>query len=230
MMSNSWDLSPIEAVALQKTLQKNIRLAPLPQGVRYIAGADISFNKFSDVIYAGIIVLDYDTLQPVLRSTVIDKMTFPYVPGLLSFREIPALLKAWAQLPYQPDVIVLDGHGIAHPRGIGIASHFGLTVSCPAIGCAKKILTGSMGELPPEKGQTAALVKDGKTIGYALRTKDRVKPVFVSPGHLITMEESLAVIQHCTGNYRIPEPTRLAHLLVNAVRRGEVEVGVKYER
>ncbi len=225
MRKHDWNLSPSEAVALQNQLRTEIKIQPFGQPIRYIGGTDLSFNKFEDDLYAGIVLLDYETMQVVGRSLVKTKMTFPYVPGLLSFREIPALIEAWEQLPIQPEVIMVDGHGIAHPRRMGIATHFGLVIEKPTMGCAKKILAGRFEEPAVEKGSTSPILHRQEQIGYALRTKAKVKPVFISPGHLLSLPESVEIALHCTRNHKLPEPTRQAHLAVNAFRRGEVAAG-----
>lgn len=224
-LAHDWHLSPAEAIALQQDLRSHVDLQPLQQPPRTIAGADISYNRFSDIIYAGIIVLDYTTQRPLCRSTVIGKMTFPYVPGLLSFRELPALMEAWQQLEERPDTIMLDGHGIAHPRRLGIATHFGLVSGCPSLGCGKSVLVGKFDPPPPVRGARSPMIHQGQTIGCALRTKDRVNPVYVSPGQGMSLEDAVSIALHCARGYRIPEPTRQAHLLVNELRRGELSPG-----
>ncbi len=223
---HSWSLSPTEAVSLQRQLREKIRLKPFEGGIRHIGGADLSYNKGSDEFYAGIVVLDYGTMKPAAYSTVIRRSPFPYIPGLLSFREIPSLMEAWERLPFQPDIVAFDGHGIAHPRRMGIATHFGLLTDRPTIGCAKKRLTGQYEEPPLIRGAYTPILDGEETIGFALCTKDRIKPVFVSPGHLISLEQSREIMLHCARGYKIPEPTRQAHLLANRLRRGEVETGV----
>lgn len=222
----NWNVNPTEAVQIQQEMRNKIVLQPLEKNIQYIAGADISLNLDSDIAYAGIIVLDYKTLQPVAHATAISKLTFPYIPGLLSFREIPALMEAWERIPLHPDVVMVDGHGIAHPRRMGIATHFGLLIDTPTLGCAKKILAGKYVMPLPEKGNYTEIKYGNEVLGYAFRTRTHVKPVFISPGHLITHKESLHIAQYCAVKYRLPEPTRLAHQLVNQLRRGEVEEGV----
>jgi deoxyribonuclease V len=211
-------LSPAQAVELQKQLREQICIEPLAKPVQTIAGADISFNKYEDTVYAGIIVLSFPELQEVAKATVVSKTTFPYIPGLLSFREIPSLLKAWNLLTIKPDVMVLDGQGIAHPRRLGIATHFGLVTDTPALGCAKSLLIGKYEPLPQEAGSASLLYDQNEVIGAALRTKFKVNPVFISPGHKIDLEQSIALMKRCNSGYRIPEPTRKAHLLVNQIR------------
>jgi deoxyribonuclease V len=238
-----WDVTPAEAIALQKKLREKVVIQPLPDDVKLVAGADISFNKFSDIVYAAIVVLRLPELAVVTTSGVVTKTNFPYVPGLLSFREAPPLLEAWQKLTLLPDVLMLDGQGIAHPRRFGIACHFGLLLDLPTIGCAKTILVGKYDELASEAGNHSPLIHKEEVIGAAVRTKNRVNPVFISPGHLADISSAVDLTLKCVkgyvapnepgqlfadqatpakgSKYRIPEPTRLAHLLVNAMRRGE---------
>ena len=222
---HDWDLSPREAVELQKTLRERVRLEPLGREIETVAGADISFNKYSPVLYAGIVVLRLPSLEVLEEVGVVSETKFPYVPGLLSFREAPPVLEAWAKLKCEPDAVMFDGQGIAHPRRVGIASHVGLLLNRPTLGCAKSILVGRHDELEEERGSWQPLVdpKNKETIGAALRTKTRVQPIFVSPGHLIDLAGAIELTLRADGGYRQPEPTRRAHLLVNALRRGERE-------
>jgi len=215
-----------EATLLQKELASKISLAPLDGPIRTIAGADISFNRFSPVVYAGIVVLSYPDLRPLAHSLVMAETHFPYVSGYLAFREMPALQQAWDQLPHKPDVVVLDGQGITHPRRLGIASHFGVLNQQSAIGCAKSMLYGRYEE-PEWKKLSSSVIygRNNESLGFALRTKDRVKPIFISPGHLINSKQSLDIIKKCVRGYRIPEPTRIAHNTVNLFRTGELEAG-----
>ncbi|HYH16893.1 MAG TPA: deoxyribonuclease V [Flavisolibacter sp.] len=215
-----------EAAALQKQLRSQIELqAPANFSIHTIAGADISFNKYETTVYAGIIVLSFPDLQPIAHSLIKTEVTFPYVSGYLAFREAPALIEAWQQLAQKPDVLVVDGHGIAHPRRMGIASHFGVLTGQPTIGCAKKILFGKYEQPPDEKGAYTNILDKGEVLGAVLRTREKVKPVFVSPGHKLSLQDSINIILKCMGKYRIPEPTRRAHELVNTFRRGEVQEG-----
>jgi deoxyribonuclease V len=220
---HDWDLSPREAVELQKSLRGLVRLVPLKREIETVAGADISFNKYSPVLYAGIVVLKLPSLEVLEEVGVVSETKFPYVPGLLSFREASPVLAAWAKLKCEPDAVMFDGQGIAHPRRIGIASHVGLFLNRPTLGCAKSILIGRHEELAEERGSWQPLVdpKNDETIGAALRTKTRVQPIYVSPGHLIDLAGAIELTLRADGGYRQPEPTRRAHLLVNALRRGE---------
>lgn len=223
-MEHRWDVSITEATAIQKKLRDAVRLVPLKKKIRYVAGADVSFNRFSDIFFAGIIVFSYPDLVEVDRALVRQQVSFPYVPGYLSFREVPALAQCFGKLTTKPDLICMDGHGYAHPRRLGVATHLGLVLDVPTIGCAKTKLFGA-GAMPAEKrGSTSSLTdpKTGEIIGAYVRTKDRVMPIIVSPGHKITLDESIALVQSMVRKHRIPEPTRRAHDLVNAFRRGEI--------
>jgi deoxyribonuclease V len=218
---HDWDLTPREAITLQARLREQVIVAPLDRPIETIAGTDISFNKYSETIYAGIVVLRLPSLEIVEEVGVISETRFPYVPGLLSFRETPAVLEAWTKLKTEPDAVMFDGQGIAHPRRIGIACHAGLMLERPTVGCAKSVLVGKY-EVPPlERGTWAPMMDRGETVGAALRTKTGVQTIFVSPGHLIDLDGAIQLTLQCDGGYRQPEPTRRAHLLVNALRRGE---------
>lgn len=216
-----WDLTPSDAVALQKELRSRLDLHPLETKPRLVAGADLSFDRGSDTVYAGIVVLSFPEMKIVEERGIETTATFPYIPGLLSFREAPALLEVWEKLENRPDVLVLDGQGIAHPRGLGLASHVGLWIDKPTLGCAKTLFVGKFGELASQRGAHEPLLYKGEIVGAALRTKTRVSPVFVSPGNGIDLESSIEILLECDGGYRIPEPTRRAHLFVNRLRRGE---------
>ncbi|MGB7923226.1 MAG: deoxyribonuclease V [Pyrinomonadaceae bacterium] len=218
---HDWTMTPREAVELQKSLRERVRLAPLERKIETVAGADISFNKFSSTVYAGIVVLRLPGLEVVEEVGVVSETSFPYVPGLLSFRESPSVLEAWAKLKTEPDAVMFDGQGIAHPRRVGIASHVGLLIERPTFGCAKSVLVGKYDEPGEERGSWTEMSDKGEVVGAALRTKTRAQPIFVSPGHLIDLEGAIRLTLACDGGYRQPEPTRRAHLLVNALRRGE---------
>ena len=218
---HEWNLSPTAAVALQKDLKSRLQLQPLTQKPQFIAGADLSFDPGSDTVYAGIVVLSFPDLQIVEERGLQTTAPFPYVPGLLSFRESPAILEVWQQLENTPDLLVTDGQGTAHPRGFGIACHLGLWLDIPTIGCAKTLLCGHF-ETPAEtRGAWSPLIYKSQTIGAALRTKTRVSPVYVSPGNRIDLQSSIEILLRCDGGYRVPEPTRRAHLFVNRLRAGE---------
>lgn len=217
-LPHSWELTPREAIAVQQQLRGLVRLEPLRQEINTIAGADISFNKFSEIVYAGIVVLSLPDLRIIESVGIRSTSKFPYVSGLLSFREAPSLLEAWEKLQTKPDVLMLDGQGIAHPRRLGIASHMGVLLDWPTIGCAKSILVGRHGELAPEAGSRSPLIDRGEQVGVALRTKKNVSPVYVSPGHLMDLDSAVDLVLRTVTTYRQPEPTRQAHLLVNQIR------------
>ncbi|MPR32723.1 deoxyribonuclease V [Salmonirosea aquatica] len=214
-----WTVTPAEAVALQQRLRERVRIEPLPAEPETIAGCDISFNKYEETVYAGIVVLRLSTLEVLEEVGVVSTAPFPYVPGLLTFREGPALIEAWQKLTIEPDVVMFDGHGIAHPRRMGIATHMGLWINRPSFGCGKSVLAGKFDDPAPERGNWTPMLHRGDTIGAALRTKNKVNPVFVSPGHLIDLPTAIDLTLRCDGGYRLPEPTRRAHLFVNALRR-----------
>lgn len=214
-----------EATQIQRELRLKLDVAERPLQLKTIAGADISLNLYSTTIYAGIILLSFPELQPVAYSLVQGETRFPYVPGYLAFREVPALVKVWEQMKTKPDLLVVDGHGIAHPRRLGIAAHFGTFTGQVSMGCAKNILCGKYEEPPLIQDTWSPILDKEEQIGYAYRSKNKVAPVFVSPGYGMGLQNSLDVIRKCAGKYRIPEPTRLAHELVNRFRKGELKEG-----
>ncbi len=215
------DLTPSQAVALQKELREKVLLHPPTKPIRTVAGADISFDKYSPTLFAGIVVLSLSNLETIEEAGAQAETKFPYIPGLLSFREIPPLLKVWQKLKNKPDVLICDGHGIAHPRRLGIASHLGLLLDVPTLGCGKSVLVGKYDEPALERGSWSPMIHKDEVVGAALRTKNRVKPVYISPGHRMDLETAIEIALACDGGYRLPEPTRRAHLLVNRLRRGE---------
>jgi deoxyribonuclease V len=216
----TFDLSVPEAVALQERLRARVVLEPPPHfAPQLLAGLDVSMERDADVAYAGIVVLELPSLRVVDEASVVAPLRFPYVPGLLSFRELPAVAAAWEKLSTRPDVLIFDGQGIAHPRRFGIACHGGLLFDCPSIGCAKSILVGRHGLLPPEKGARLPLEHRGEVVGAAVRLRERVNPVYISPGHLIDLDTAVGVVQMASKGFREPETTRRAHALVNAARR-----------
>src|ERR671933_1119506 len=164
---HDWSVTPKEAIELQKSLRERVRLQPLKKKIETVAGADISFNKFEPTVYAGLVVLRLPTLEVVEEVGVVSETHFPYVPGLLSFRETPSVLEAWARLKTEPDVVMFDGQGIAHPRRVGIASHVGLLINRPTLGCAKSVLVGKYEEPGVERGAWSELVDKGEEVGAA---------------------------------------------------------------
>lgn len=218
-----WKVSYKEAVEIQNRLKKQILLKSSFNNLnnKFIAGADVSYDKQIDRFYAGVVVFELQTMQRIEETTASGKVDFPYIPGLLSFREAPILLRAFSKIKKTPHIIMLDAQGIAHPRGIGLASHIGLLLDKPSIGCAKTRLIGEYDSVGEEVGHYSRLTLKGKTVGAVLRTRKNVKPIFVSPGHKIDLATSIdLVLKSCRG-YKLPEPTRQAHNLVNKVKKGE---------
>lgn len=218
-------ISTREAKRKQKNLREKINISPLQKEVHTVAGSDISYDKGSKKVYAGIVIFSYPELVLKARSAVITEVDFPYIPGLLAYRELPPLREAWEQLKVEPDVLIMDGHGLAHPRRMGIAMHFGIIADQPTIGCAKNILTGDFEEPDSEKGSFSYIKEDGERIGIALRSRSNVNPIFVSPGHKVSFRDSREIVMQCLTKYKLPETTRSAHDLVNRLRRGETEPG-----
>lgn len=210
---SAWNVTPAEARAIQRKLAEDVIAVGDVADVRHVAGVDISVGpRGTNAGRAAVVVLAWPSLQPVEQAIERAEVRFPYVPGLLSFRELPLVLPAFARLRTRPDLVVVDGQGIAHPRRFGIAAHLGVLLDLPAIGCAKSRLTGwPREELEAEKGARVALIDRGECVGYVVRTRTGVKPVYVSPGHRIGAEAAADWIVRLTAGYRLPEPTRLAH-------------------
>jgi len=263
-----WNVTPREAIGIQESLRGRVATECRVRAVRYVAGADITWEReeqrgplgrtarasradgghdadnsnYADGRgcaggggcacarsyagtrgYAGIIVFRYPELDEVERVWAAAEAGFPYVPGLLSFRECPLLLTAFERLTISPDVILVDGHGLAHPRRIGIASHLGLLLDKPTIGCAKSRLVGAYREPALRRGSRTQLRDGGETVGMVVRTRDAVKPIFVSVGHLMDLKSAVALCLRCSDGFRIPKPTRLAHQFVGELRRHGVK-------
>jgi deoxyribonuclease V len=213
--SLDWSFSPEQAIALQHELRNQVILTDQLGGIRYVAGVDVGFESAGATTRAAVAVLNLDDLQVIDRAIARRPTTFPYIPGLLSFREIPAVVDALEKLTTLPDLILCDGQGIAHPRRLGIASHLGLIINLPTIGVAKSLLIGNHAELADEKGSYQPLIHKGETIGVALRTRVGTKPVYISPGHRISLDTAIAYVMRCTTKYRLPETTRHAHKLAS---------------
>ncbi len=220
---HSWGMSPKEGVRLQEELLDRLSIQPLPKRVRFVAGADCSLSKEDDLLVAGIVVFDAQEGCVAEEKTAAVPLSFPYVPGLLTFREGPGYVRAFAKLKKRPDCVIFDGQGIAHMRGLGIAAHMGLWLGVPTVGCAKSRLVGHHGPVGEEKGSVVSLRIFGRPIGAVVRTRSRVKPVYVSPGHLCDIPGAVRIVLGLALRYRLPEPTRLAHALVG--RRKKELVG-----
>lgn len=221
-----WDLTTAHAVEMQLALASRVSRTDEVTSPRFIAGVDISVDRVRGVARGAVVVLSYPELKIVETRVVEGKVDFPYVPGLLTFREAPLTLAAFERLDIAPDLILFDGQGIAHPRRLGLASHLGLFLDTPAIGCAKSRLCGSHQIPDLEPGSYAELRDGDEIIGAVLRTKLGVKPVYVSIGHKISLESALYWVTQCCRGYRLPEPTRLAHLAAGGKLVGAKEVPV----
>lgn len=210
-----WDLTPTEAIELQRKLQGALILHDDFADIELVAGVDVGFEDAGSTTRAAVVVLDFPGLQLVEQSVARTPTVFPYVPGLLSFREIPALLQAFSRLSHHPDMVLCDGQGLAHPRRLGIACHLGLILQIPTIGVAKTRLVGSHGPVPAGKGDWTPLHYHDDVVGAVLRTRQGVKPVFVSVGHKVGLESAIRMVMNCITRYRLPETTRAAHKLAS---------------
>src|SRR5436190_21662032 len=211
---HEWNLQPEAAIALQRKLAaKIIRTDQLKGEVKLVAGVDMALNEEKNMAHAAVVLLSYPQMEVLERHIYEEPIRMPYIPGLLSFREIPCILGAFALLSQQPDLVMVDGQGIAHPRYLGIASHLGLWLDLPTIGCAKSILRGHHDPLSEEAGSWVPLKANKEVIGAVVRTRARVKPMIISSGHRISLETSLRFVLDCCKGYRLPEPTRLADKL-----------------
>jgi deoxyribonuclease V len=208
---HDWHLTISESKDLQNRLALEVSRIGSVVEPRFIAGIDVSIKKPRSIGTAAVVILEFPGLELVEVKTVQDEINFPYIPGLLSFREAPIILKACEQLEHSPDLIMVDGQGIAHPRRLGIAAHLGLFFDIPTIGCAKSRLCGSCQIPSIEPGSFEEIVDNNETIGVALRTKYNTKPVYVSIGHKIALEDAIFWVMRCGRGYRLPEPVRYAH-------------------
>ncbi len=215
---HNWSISYAKARELQIQLAKKIRLSPIKKTPKLIAGMDCAFSKDGQKIIAVAVVLKLPDFDLIETTSASKKITFPYIPGLLSFREAPVCLAAAKKLKNIPDLFLIDGQGIAHPRRLGLASHLGLFFNKPTIGCAKSRLIGNYKEPAAQKGMYNLLKYKDQTIGAVLRTRANVKPVFVSPGNKCSLDDAIKWTLKCAVKYRLPEPTRLAHQLVSKLR------------
>jgi len=215
---HAWDVDAVTAKNIQLQLASKVRLQPLQKPPQLIAGVDAAFAKTGDRIWAAAVLLEFPTMQLVETQVAEGVVTFPYIPGLFAFREGPFLLKVLAMLSQLPDVIFFDGHGIAHPRKMGLASHLGILLDRPTIGVAKTRLIGEYEELSDEKGAFSPLFDHDQQIGLVLRTRSHVKPIFVSPGYLVDFYDCLQLVLATCTKYRLPEPIRLSHQKANSVR------------
>jgi deoxyribonuclease V len=215
---HSWDLDHASARSLQAELAREVDNRPKLGPWQTVAAADVSYNKYSPRLFASVVVVRAGSFEVIERSAVVSAATFPYIPGLLSFREAPPVLEAFRALNTRPDVVLCDGQGYAHPRRFGLACHVGLWLGVPTIGCAKSRLVGEFDEPGPRRGDRSPLVDGGEVIGSVVRSRARVKPLFVSSGHLCDLDSAVEVVLECAPKYRLPVPSRLAHGHVNEMR------------
>ncbi len=220
MSLHGWKLSPAEAISLQRRLAGSVVLSPLAKIPRVITGCDCGINLKANKIAAFMISFSFPELEEIERAIAIRPLEFPYVPGLLSFRECPAYISAFSLLKERPDVLMVDGQGLAHPRRLGLACHLGLYLDIPSFGVAKSLLCGEYERLSKRDGASAPLVHKGEVVGSALRTRKAAKPLFVSAGNRITLPEAEALTLACCDGHRLPVPTRRADALVRETARG----------
>jgi deoxyribonuclease V len=215
-----WKVTTADAQAIQLKLAGLVSRKNEVSRPKLVAGVDISAPRFQGKVRGTVVVLSYPELEVVEIGAVEQTVDFPYIPGLLSFRESPVILAAYEKLRSKPDLVLVDGQGIAHPRRFGIASHLGVLLDVPTIGCAKSLLCGTFDSLGSEAGSTAEIEHEGEVVGMALRTKANVRPVFISIGHKVDLAAAVSWVGKCCLGYRLPEPTRLAHLAASGNLRG----------
>ena len=215
---HDWNLSYERAREVQTSLADKVQFTPLPKSPKVVAGIDCAFSKDGKRILTAAVVLRLPDFEIVEIASAVLEVTFPYIPGLLSFREAPVCIAAVEKLRSRPDLFIIDGQGIAHPRRLGLATHLGLFFDRPTVGCAKSRLTGDYEEPAPEKGAYTSLTAQAETIGAVVRIRTNVKPVFVSVGHKCVLTDAIEIVLACAVKYRLPEPTRLAHQTVSKLK------------
>ena len=215
---HKWNLSYSQAREVQTSLAGKVEFTPLKGSPKVVAGIDCAFSRDGQRILAAVVVLRLPDFELVETASAVRKVTFPYIPGLLSFREAPVCIAAVEKLASLPDLFIIDGQGIAHPRRLGLAAHLGLFFDEPTVGCAKSRLTGDFEEPPLEKGAHTLLTAQSETIGAVVRTRSRVKPVFVSVGNKCVLDDAIRIVLTCALKYRLPEPTRLADQAVGKLK------------
>jgi len=221
-----WDVTPREAIDIQNSLREMIISSPPEKPFLTVAGADVSWRRKGDWLFAGVALFRLSDLSLIEERVARKRTDFPYIPGLLSFREVPVLLDAFRKLSLKPDLLICDGQGLAHPRRMGLACHLGLLLDIPTIGCAKSRLIGEYRPPARRRGSFSPLKEGAETLGVVLRTRRSVKPLFVSPGHRMDIETPVEILLRTTPRYRLPEPIRHAHHLVNEMRR-QYEAGTR---
>lgn len=218
---HAWSLTPRKAIAVQRQLARRVSIIKSRQIIRWVAGLDAAFSRDQQFCIAGVVLWDLRETRIVEQCTADRRLTFPYIPGLLSFRELPACLAALRKLRHEPDLLMCDGQGLAHPRRFGIACHLGVIVDLPALGCAKSRLVGAHVEPAQSRGSRVPLLEGGEILGTVLRTQSGIKPVYVSIGHKIDLPTAERIVLDCALKYRLPEPTRQADRLVAMARQNQ---------
>ena len=216
---HSWKVTPKEAVQIQHRLRERVEVSDRFSNVCKVAGADIALDLKSKIAIAGVIVYSYPEMKEIERVWAKRPLTFPYVPGLLSFREIPTLTAAFAKLKNRPDLILVDGHGFAHPRRVGIASHLGLVLDCPTVGCAKSVLCGEAEEPADEAGAASELIHKQEVIAIALRSRIGCRPIYISTGHRVSLASAVKFGLSVLDGHRVPRPTREADRFVGKIKQ-----------
>jgi deoxyribonuclease V len=220
---HKWDVSTEKAIRIQEILRDRIVLTNTFSRVSLIGGADAAYSKENNLIFGSIAILSYPDMNLIETVMAYGEVSFPYIPGLFSFREGPILIEAFQKLKIKPDVMIFEGHGIAHPKGFGLSSHLGLWIDLPSIGCAKTLLIGPSisQDFTPErsKGRFGWIRQEGKVVGASVRTKEGVKPIYVSPGHRIDLKTSIEIILASCTKFRLPEPLRKAHQASRLMRK-----------
>ncbi len=215
-----WALSPYEAQSLQKQMRERVRVTPHSGNVSRLAGIELAHSRSSNHLRVGIAILSFPELALLECVTHVHQSDFPYIPGLLSFREVPAILEALGKLTQVPDLLLVNGHGVAHPNGLGVASHLGVLLDLPTVGCARSVLVGSYVEPELFAGASSSLVWQGEIIGTVYRSRNRVAPLFISVGHGLSRQQAQDWVVACCQHYRLPEPLRLAQIALGASKSG----------
>lgn len=218
-LRSRWNLTPRQALRLQERLRERVLMEDGFSEIRTVAGADVAFDPSTNTAFAGVIVYRFPQMEELERQMARAPLRFPYVPGLLSFRESPILVRAFARLKTEPDLLLIDGHGRAHPRRFGIACHLGVLFDKPTIGCAKSVLVGEYREPGARAGSATPLVHAGERVGVVLRTRDGVRPIFVTTGHRVSLASAVELVRRSLDGFRIPKPTREADHYVRELRR-----------
>ncbi|HDL01095.1 MAG TPA: endonuclease V [candidate division Zixibacteria bacterium] len=217
--SHPWATNKYEAIEIQRELAKSIEILPNYDDINYIASVDTAYGKNADIVFASAVLCTFPEIEEVERRSHYGEVSFPYIPGMFYFREGPTIIKALEKLNQQPDLLIVHGHGIAHVKNCGVASMIGVGFDIPSIGCSRKLLTGFVKEIPSTKGSSQPIIYRDREVGIAYRTKDNVKPLFISPGHKCDIPFARDIVVRNLRGYRMPEPLRFAHLSANKYKR-----------